>query len=235
MSPRSMVRTALVLVCLAAAASASAQSLGTFRWNLAPSCNVVTLVVTQTGYGFTATGFDDACGGGPPFPAHALFVLGDAPSVYGTMTQVLPDGSPLFTSLELSTNGFSGTWSDSAGNSGLLVFSPTSTSGSRRRGRHELWAYVISSGGLHATSGGITVTHPNVGDYCVVIDKRYSHKAAQVTLADPGGARIVSVGTGHGSSCNPLVTDTTDAVPVYVRTTAGAPVDGNFTIVIPER
>jgi hypothetical protein len=41
------------------------------------------------------------------------------------------------------------------------------------------------------------------------------------------------VGTGHGSACNPLDTDTQDAVPVYVVTTAGAAVDANFTIVVP--
>lgn len=97
----------------------------------------------------------------------------------------------------------------------------------------DAWAYVIANGSLHATSGNITVTHPAVGQYCVVVEKRGSHKAAQVTLADPGGTRIVSVGTGHGSACNPLFTATHDAVPVYVMTTAGAAVDANFTIYVP--
>lgn len=99
--------------------------------------------------------------------------------------------------------------------------------------KDDAWAYVISNGGLHASSGNLTVTHPATGEYCVVVSKRSSHKAAQVTLADPGGLRIVSVGTGHGSACSPLVNATTDAVPVYVRTAAGAAIDGNFTIVIP--
>lgn len=97
----------------------------------------------------------------------------------------------------------------------------------------DAWAYVISNGGLHASSGNLTVTKPDTGEYCVVVSKRQSHKAAQVTLADPGGNKIVSVGTGHGSACNPLFTETHDAVPVYVTTTAGAPIDANFTIVVP--
>lgn len=98
---------------------------------------------------------------------------------------------------------------------------------------NDAWAYVISNGGLHASSGNVTVTKPAMGEYCVVVDKRASHKAAQVTLADPDGNKIVSVGTGHGSACNPLVTPTNDVVPVYVVTQADAPVDGNFTIFIP--
>ena len=97
----------------------------------------------------------------------------------------------------------------------------------------DAWAYVIATGGLHASSGNLTVTHPATGEYCVVVPARGSHKAAQATLADPGGTKVVSVGTGHGSACNPLNTETHDAVPVFVRTTAGTAVDGNFTIVVP--
>ncbi len=99
--------------------------------------------------------------------------------------------------------------------------------------KDDRWAYVISNGGLHASSGGLTVTHPTTGQYCVVVPTRLSYKAAQATLADPGGTNIVSVGTGHGSACNPLSTATEDAVPVYIKTPSGTAVDGNFTIVIP--
>ena len=100
----------------------------------------------------------------------------------------------------------------------------------------DAWAYVVGhSGGayFHATSGNLTVSRVGLGEYCVVVPARGSHKAAQVTLADPGGTKIVSVGTGHGSGCNPLHTSTHYAVPVYIRTTSGAAVDGLFTIVIP--
>ena len=89
------------------------------------------------------------------------------------------------------------------------------------------------AGGLHASSGNLTVTHPATGQYCVVVSLRSSHKAAQVTLAAPGGNQIVSVGTGNGSACNPLFDATHDVVPVYVVDTAATAVDANFTIVIP--
>ena len=97
----------------------------------------------------------------------------------------------------------------------------------------DAWAFVISSGGLHASSGNLTVTHPATGQYCVVVSARLSHKAAQVTLAAPAGNQIVSVGTGNGSACNPLFDATHDVVPVYLVTTTAVYVDANFTIVIP--
>jgi hypothetical protein len=81
----------------------------------------------------------------------------------------------------------------------------------------------------------LTVTHPATGEYCVVVARRRSHVAAQVTVAGPGSAKFVSVGTGHGSKCNPLDTATHDVVPVYIFTPAGVLVDGSFTIVIPLR
>jgi hypothetical protein len=99
--------------------------------------------------------------------------------------------------------------------------------------KDDVWAYVISNGGIHAGSGNFTVTHPATGVYCVVVSKRSSHKAAQATLANPDGNYIVSVGTGHGSLCNPLSDATHDAIPVYVVTTADVAVDANFTIVVP--
>lgn len=99
--------------------------------------------------------------------------------------------------------------------------------------KDDVWGYVISNGGIHAGSGNFTVTKPAVGQYCIVVSKRLSHKVAQATLADPGGTSIVSVGTGHGSACNPLITTTHDAIPVFVKTPANAAIDGNFTIFIP--
>ena len=97
----------------------------------------------------------------------------------------------------------------------------------------DAWAFVISNGGLHASSGNLTVTHPATGVYCVVVSKRSSHKAAQVTLATPGGNYIVGVATSTGSLCNGQFDATHDAVPVYVATTAGVAVNANFTIVVP--
>src|SRR5262245_16165508 len=59
---------AMVGVALMTAATASAQVLGTFRWQLAPFCNVVTLTVVQNGPAFSLHGTDDQCGA-PRFAA----------------------------------------------------------------------------------------------------------------------------------------------------------------------
>ena len=77
------------------------------------------------------------------------------------------------------------------------------------------------------------MTHPATGQYCVVVSKRSSYKAAQVSLADSGTAKIVSAGTTNASPCNPLIDSNHDVVPVYIVTNVGAAADGNFTIVVP--
>lgn len=216
----------------------SADELGTFRWRFAPFCNVITLTVVQDGAALLLSGVDDDCGFTNGSPATGtLFVQGGI--VTGQVTIVAQTGSAgavaVHNWIQISLGNGSGNWYDDFGNSGSFTFNPSAAPGSQRPLAREAWAYVISSGAFHASSGNLQVTHPATGEYCVVVAKRLSHKAAQATLADPGGNKIVSVGTGHGSSCNPLVTETQDAVPVYIRTTAGAAVDGNFTIVIPLR
>ena len=44
------------------AVAADAQPIGTFRWQLQPFCNVVTVNVTQQGAVYTMDGYDDQCG-----------------------------------------------------------------------------------------------------------------------------------------------------------------------------
>ena len=51
-----------ILIALAAPGTARAQSLGTFRWQLQPYCNVLTEAVTQTGSVYRLEGTDDRCG-----------------------------------------------------------------------------------------------------------------------------------------------------------------------------
>ena len=61
--------TALILTgfghALWLAAPASAQPLGSYRWQLQPYCNVVSLAVTQNGGIYTLDGTDDQCGSAP--------------------------------------------------------------------------------------------------------------------------------------------------------------------------
>ncbi len=58
-----------------AAADASAQVIGTFRWRTEPYCNVLNLTVTQNASVFTLDGFDEPCNGNPRLPVHGVAVL----------------------------------------------------------------------------------------------------------------------------------------------------------------
>ena len=57
-----MARFLVALLFLAHASVASAQSLGTFRWQLQPYCNVISITITQEGATYRLSGWDDACG-----------------------------------------------------------------------------------------------------------------------------------------------------------------------------
>jgi hypothetical protein len=118
------------------ATAAEAQVLGTFRWRTEPFCNVLTLTVTQqTSDIFTLDGFEEQCGGNPRQPVHGIAV----PQVNGTITLglnvvMLPAGKPVNIEAGIGLASLSGTWRDSAGNSGALTFGPTQTSGGPRTG-----------------------------------------------------------------------------------------------------
>ncbi len=131
-------RRLLVSVFLAGApfvTTATAQPLGTFRWQVQPFCNVVTVAITQNGAVYRLEGTDDQCGNG----ADAASVTGTAfPNADGTIGFGLnivtsPGGRPLHVDAEITTGTFSGTWRDSAGATGSFAFTPGAGSGGSPR------------------------------------------------------------------------------------------------------
>ena len=62
--PGICVAPAALVVAVLCPAVAQAQTLGTFRWQTAPYCNVVTVAVTQVGGVYRVDGTDDQCGSG---------------------------------------------------------------------------------------------------------------------------------------------------------------------------
>ena len=62
----SIARNSVLAVALLVALPplASAQTLGTFRWQMRPYCNLLTLTVTQVGGVYRVEGTDDECGAG---------------------------------------------------------------------------------------------------------------------------------------------------------------------------
>lgn len=115
------------------AREASAQSLGTFRWQLQPYCNVLNLTVTPNGGVFLLSGFDQPCGGSLRLPVHGVAVpQPDGSITLGLSVIGLPGGAPVNLEADISLATIGGTWRDSAGSTGAFAFNPASVSGSPR-------------------------------------------------------------------------------------------------------
>lgn len=125
MMERRRLRRALGVAVLSAGLTATgvatAQPLGTFRWQTQPFCNVLTLAVTQVGAAYRLEGTDDACGGASTSVIGMAAVNGGGTVGIG-LTLVSPGAIPL--TLDASVNpaaGFNGTWRDSVGRTGTLL------------------------------------------------------------------------------------------------------------------
>jgi Chaperone of endosialidase/Head domain of trimeric autotransporter adhesin len=128
-----MFRTALALAALAApTAAASAQSLGTFTWQLQPYCNVVTVNVTGVAGVYTLEGFDDQCGAGTRAPLTGVATPNpDGTIGFGLNIVTSPGGRGIQVEARIAMAGLSGPWTDSDGNNGTFAFGQT-TGGNRR-------------------------------------------------------------------------------------------------------
>lgn len=129
--------------------TAVAQALGTFRWQMQPFCNVLTLSVRQTGTTFRLEGADDQCQDGRPLPDAGAVGLGptdvaDGPHApvagaallnpdgsvsLGLVIISAPDGVPLHLNARLDLRTISGEWHDSAGRAGAFVLTPGPSAG----------------------------------------------------------------------------------------------------------
>ncbi len=123
----SHVRTALsalVVVGSLWSTPAMAQPLGTFRWQLLPYCNVVTLNVAQQGALYTLDGTDDRCAAAQAASARGIAFLNPNGTVGFGVTMVQPGGVPVHLEATISMASLGGSWRDSSGASGNFVFLP---------------------------------------------------------------------------------------------------------------
>ncbi len=119
-----MFRSILAFVVLVAAASqVSAQSLGTFKWQLQPYCNVVTMNVTGVAGIYTLEGFDDQCGGGTRAPLTGVATPNpDGTIGFGMSLVTSPGGHGVQMEARISMASLGGPWTDSDGNTGTFAF-----------------------------------------------------------------------------------------------------------------
>lgn len=136
MSPYRVVCLSLALIALIASSApvAFAQPLGTFRWQFAPYCNVVTLYVVQQSNTLALSGTDDQCGG--PVAAAAVGTAHQNPngSISISLVVTRPDGLAISSTIDFNLASLTGAWKDDAGNSGTFVTDPPSPATGARRG-----------------------------------------------------------------------------------------------------
>jgi hypothetical protein len=203
-SPRLAVVAALLLIYSAPAVDA--QSLGTFRWQLNPYCNVVSLAVTQVGSIFRLEGTDDQCSASTRAAASGLaFQNPDGTIGLGFTIISSPGGAPVTVDATITLATVSGTWRDSNGSSGAFTLTPGApTAGSPRPATGRLVQFRVEGGSGQAmppgervdltawttvqfNDGGGTYT-PATGAYTVPISGLYvvSATASTSNVSAPG-------------------------------------------------
>ena len=111
-----IVATLFIVTAALVAAPASAQNLGTFRWQLQPYGSVLNLTVVQQGSVYLLDGFEAQCGGNASLPVSGVAVPQANGTVMIGVTSINEQGRGLHTRATINTSDFNGTWSDNAGN-----------------------------------------------------------------------------------------------------------------------
>lgn len=141
-------------------APAQAQSIGTLTWQLQPFCNRVTLTITQDGGIYTLDGFDDQCGAAQRAPLVGIATPNpDGTIGFGLNIVTVPSGRSVHVESRVSLGSLGGPWTDSAGNSGTLVFNGAAAGAARPA--PTVSGSVIALGSVPAAaiaSGAITST-----------------------------------------------------------------------------
>lgn len=122
------VAAGAAMLGLVVATGASAQSLGAFTFQQSPYCNLITVTITQNGSLYTLDGSDDQCGATQRASAVGTAFLNPDGSVgLGLTIVAAPAGVPEHIDAAISAVTGSGTWRDSAGNTGSFLLTSAAT------------------------------------------------------------------------------------------------------------
>jgi hypothetical protein len=133
------------LMLVAAPIMAAAQPLGTFRWQIQPYCNILSISVVQQGSLYLLNGNDDQCAAPQQASVVGLaFQNPDGTIGFGLTVVTAPGGTPVHIDATITLATLGGTWRDSAGNNGTFTFTPGAGAGGAPR--------PVPTGGLPAGS-----------------------------------------------------------------------------------
>ena len=155
---RSMWTGALaVAFALAGVALAGAQTIGTFRWQQQPYCNVITVTVVQAGALYQLDGFDDQCGAPTRAAVTGLaFVNPNGTIGMGLTIVTSPGGMPLHVDASFGLATLSGTWRDSRFSTGAWTFTPGAAAAGVARPAAQPEAPFITAWDGLVTSGSVS-------------------------------------------------------------------------------
>ncbi len=203
---------------------AQAQTVGTFRWQLQPYCNVITATITQSGGVYTVDGTDDLCGANPRAAVTGLAFLNANGTVsFGLSLVVPPSPTAIQLTATIDIGSLGGTWQDSAGNTGAFAFNPAAASGSPRPA-----AMPVFTAGLSAGGGRIN----NVGTPTASTDAANRAYVDSAVAAAAAGLHVVNVGSNEWqpfTSADPFDISRFSTNTRFIRTVTGT----NFLSIAP--
>ncbi len=229
----------VLLSMFATVDEARAQYLGTFTWQLAPSCNVVTLSVTQQGPVFALSGFDDGCGSDPRSAVNGSASLEGSTVLMGFNT-IAPNGVAVNTRAQLTLPSVSGTWTDSGGGSGTFAFAPSlPTTGQPRAAESEApFAYgqIREDGSIRSGSKRlVSATNPETGVYCLTFSPAPTQDRAESAVigASGGGDAVFVARNTNGQGSPGAACPSGSHLRVRALSAAGVPTSARFTFILP--
>lgn len=200
-----------VMLLWAMSGVAEAQTIGTFRFQLRPYCNVVTLTVVQQGGQYQVDGFDDQCGSGPA-PTTGLAVFAGGGLTFGLTIVPSPAGGPVTVDASLNLGTLSGVWRDSAENAGSFVLVGGAGNGGAPRppaGTGDISAVAAGTGLTGGATAGVAqlavdfaATQQRVTGSCpagqLMTAVNQNGSVACQTVSGSGGGDITAVTAGAG-------------------------------------
>lgn len=184
------------LMTFGAASPASPQSIGTFRWQLQPYCNVVTVAVSQSPGVYTLDGTDDQCSASGPRAAVTgeAFQNPDGSVGFGLHVVGAPGGAPSHVEATISLATLGGTWRDSAGAQGAFVFTPGAGTGGSPRPLAGIGSAAVNSAQVQLRVNGTCPSNQ------LMTGVNANGSVTCQSITGSGGGDITSVVAGSGLS-----------------------------------